>query len=184
MLKNIEFMDDETRPKGPELNVTQEQRVPGRHLAMIHQHYRGNMHQLREYLAYVESGEKSAADLLKVAEAMPMLENYRRFGNLCGQHCRAIEMHHTIEDQAIFPRLAKENGFAKVVGRLVAEHKIVHALLVRLIEVINVLVRDTSKQNFDNVVEVYDALERVLLSHFGYEEKEIGDALGYYNIQV
>ena len=31
-------------------------------------------------------------------------------------------------------------------------------------------------------VEVFVALERVLLSHLGYEEDQIGDALGYYGL--
>ncbi len=59
-----------------------------------------------------------------------------------------------------------------------------HALLEKLIERIVALFDDTSKESFDAVVEVYDTLERVLLSHFGYEEDQIGDALGYYNIGV
>jgi hypothetical protein len=29
---------------------------------------------------------------------------------------------------------------------------------------------------------IYEALERVLLSHLGYEEDQIGDALGYYGV--
>lgn len=185
MIEDIAFLDDKTRPQAEKLDVTPAQRAPGRHLAMIHSHYKGNMTQLRGYLDQVRAGDGSLDELRDMAENLPILENYRRFGNLCGQHCRAIEMHHMIEDQSIFPRLLdKPNGLKAVAERLIAEHKIVHALLVKLVERINALFEDTSKESFDAVIEVHDALERVLLSHFGYEEEQIGDALGYYNIQV
>ncbi len=58
----------------------------------------------------------------------------------------------------------------------------VHELLVRLIGALNTLVREPNAENFADAVEVNDALERVLLSHLGYEEESIGDALGYFNI--
>lgn len=185
MIENIEFMDDNTRPKAEKLDITDAQRTSGRHLAMIHNHYKGNMQQLRGYLEQVRAGEGSLNELKEMAESLPILENYRRFGNLCGQHCRAIEMHHMIEDQAIFPSLLdKPNGLKAVAERLIAEHKVVHALLLMLVERINDLFTDTSKDSFDAVIEAHEALDAVLLSHFGYEEEQIGDALGYYNIQV
>lgn len=185
MIDGIKFMDDATRPIAEKLDVQPHQKVAGRHLRMIHNHYKGNMEQLRSYLDQVRAGEGSVSELKNMADNLPILENYRRFGNLCGQHCRAVEMHHMIEDQAIFPKLLdKPNGLKAVAERLIAEHKIVHALLEKLIERIMALFDDTSKDSFDAVVEVYDALERVLLSHFGYEEENIGDALGYFNIQV
>jgi len=38
-----------------------------------------------------------------------ILNNYRRFGNLCGQHCQIVNTHHSIEDQAIFPEISKQS---------------------------------------------------------------------------
>ncbi|MBK8768388.1 MAG: hypothetical protein IPM01_28970 [Burkholderiaceae bacterium] len=58
----------------------------------------------------------------------------------------------------------------------------VHELLVRLVAAINDLIGTPSEQKFADCRQLYDALERVLLSHFGYEEDSIGDALGYYGI--
>ena len=185
MIEGIEFLDDETRPLAEKLDVQPHQKAAGRHLRMIHSHYRGNMDQLRAYLDQVREGEGSVSELKDMAENLTIYENYRRFGNLCGQQCRALEMHHMIEDQAIFPKLLdKPNGLKAVTERLMAEHKIVHALLEKLIERIVALFDDTSKESFDAVVEVHDALEKFLRSHFGYEEDNIGDALGYFNIQI
>ena len=41
---------------------------------------------------------------------------------------------------------------------------------------------EPSAEHFAEAVEVYEALERVLASHLGYEEEQIGDALGYYGL--
>jgi hypothetical protein len=186
MLDDIEIPDDSTRPTGPRFeNLTTRQRLPGRHLAMIHDHFRGNMNVLREMIGKAEAGSITPEQLQDAADALPIMDNYRQFGALCGQHCQIIEMHHSIEDQAIFPRLsAKSAAFKSVVDRLIAEHEIVHALLVRLVGELQELVTNPSAERFTSAREVYEALEKLLLSHFGYEETEIGDALGVYEIGV
>ena len=66
--------------------------------------------------------------------------------------------------------------------RLQAEHVVVHELLVRQIDTLNALAREPSSSRFEDARVVYEALGRVLLSHLGYEEEEIGDALGYFGI--
>ena len=186
MLLDIQFLDDATRPRAPKLeNLTLEQRAPGRHLKMIHDHLRQNMDVLRRMVDEVAAGEKSVAEVEAEAEALTMVSNYRQFGNLCGQHCHIVNTHHSIEDAHIFPALSeKGEAWKKVTDRLVAEHEVVHALLVKLVDALNALARESSSENFHAAREVNDALERVLLSHLGYEEDEIGDALGYFRIGV
>src|SRR5690606_35600881 len=131
----------------------------------------------------IMAGRKTAEDVEREAEALTMVHNFQRFGNLCGQHCQIVHGHHSLEDAALFPALSeKGEAWKKVTDRLIAEHEIVHVLLVRLIDALNVLVNDPSETNFTNAVELNDALERVLLSHLGYEEESIGDALGYFRI--
>lgn len=184
MLLDIRFLDDSTRPIAPKLaGLTAAQKAPGRHLAAVHDHFRGEMATLRSLIERATAGEVSAAELQQRADAMPMVANYQRFGNLCGQHCQIINMHHSIEDQSIFPALREQgDAFRRVADRLEEEHGIVHELLVRLVAAINELIGTPSPENFAACQQLYDALERVLLSHFGYEEDSIGDALGYYAI--
>ncbi len=186
MIDDIELPDDSTRPTGPKFDdLTIEQRAPGRHLQMIHNHFRENMQVLRDMIEQAQAGTIGAEELNARAGAMPMLENYRRFGALCGQHCQIIHTHHSIEDQAIFPHLSdKAEAFRRVVERLMAEHEIVHELLVRLIDALNALLQDPGPDNFETTREIYETLEKLLISHFGYEEEEIGDALGYYGIGI
>lgn len=58
----------------------------------------------------------------------------------------------------------------------------VHQLLLRQIETLNALAAAPNAQSFAAAREVFEALERVLVSHLGYEEEQIGDALGYFDI--
>lgn len=186
MLLDIQFLDDSTRPRAPRLeNLTPEQRAPGRHLKMIHDHLRQNTATLRRMVDAVAAGEKTLEEIEAETEALTMVSNYRQFGSLCGQHCHIVHTHHSIEDAHIFPALSeKGEAWKKVVDRLIAEHEIVHALLVKLVDALNALARDPSGENFVAARELNDALERVLLSHLGYEEDEIGDALGYFEVMV
>lgn len=186
-LAGLTLPDDSTRPIAPELtNVTAQQRQPGVHLRMIHDHHRQNMATIRKMLDDIQAGRANATTLEDVTEPLQdMRQNYRQFGALCGQHCQIIHGHHSIEDAHIFPALsAKAKAFSKVVDRLKSEHEIVHELLVRLIAALNALFEDTNERTFDITKTLYDALDGLLASHFNYEEESIGDALGVYEIGV
>lgn len=186
MLLDIGFLDDSTRPKAPKLeNLTSEQKMPGRHLRMIHNHLRQNAAALREMVNKAAEGEMTPEQVKAETEALAMVSNYRQFGNLCGQHCQIVHTHHSIEDAHIFPALSeKGEAWRKVTERLIEEHKVVHALLLKLVDALNALAKEPTKANFESAREINEALERVLLSHLGYEEDEIGDALGYFGIGV
>ena len=186
MLLNIAFLDDATRPEAPRLEgLTPEQKAPGRHLRMIHNHLRENTAYLSDLVDKIASGEVDVAEAAQKAEQLEIVSNYREFGNLCGQHCQFVHAHHSIEDAHVFPELsAKGEAWKKVTDRLVAEHEVVHELLVRLIAALNALASAPTAANFTAAREINAALERALLSHLGYEEDSIGDALGYFRIGV
>jgi hemerythrin-like domain-containing protein len=184
MIDDIEFLDDATRPRAPKLEgLTEAQREPGQHLKYIHDHLRQNMQVLRRLIDKAAEGRVSATQVTAETGDLAMVANFRRFGNLCGQHCQFVHGHHSLEDAMVFPALAKQSeAFRKVADRLKAEHVVVHELLLRLIGALEELATTTTPENFEAARTVYDALERVLLSHLGYEEEEIGDALGYFNV--
>lgn len=186
LLKDIQFLDDATRPAIPDLpGITDAQRLPGQHLRMIHDHLRDNMVVLGRLIERAAAGEKTAADIEAETSNLVMVSNYRRFGTLCGQYCQFVHGHHSIEDQMIFPVLADQNpAFKAISDRLQAEHVVVHTLLERLVDALIALADNPEPSRFENAVEVFRALEKVLLSHLGYEEDAIGDALGYFDIGV
>lgn len=184
MLLDIKFLDDATRPPVPVLkNLTEAQRAPGHHLRMIHDHLRDNMKTLGKLIERANARTVTAADIAAETDNMAMVANYRRFGNLCGQHCGIVNTHHTIEDHHLFPVLAQQGpAFKAIADRLTAEHVVVHELLERLVAALNALAAEPDETRFNDAREIYHALERVLLSHLGWEEEAMGDALGYFEI--
>jgi hemerythrin-like domain-containing protein len=184
MLLDIAFLDDATRPTVPKLEgVTARQKQAGEHLREIHDHLRGNMRTIRTLMQRAAEGLATSAEVAEETASLAMIANFRRFGNLCGQHCQIVNAHHSIEDAHVFPALAAQSdGYARVTERLAAEHVVVHELLLRQIDALNAMVTTPSAQAFADAREVYEALERVLASHLGYEEEQIGDALGYFDI--
>ena len=184
MLLNIGFLDDATRPTVPRLEgLTPAQRYAGEHLKEVHDHLRENMQAIRTLIGRAREGLVSREDVARETAELTMVSNFRRFGNLCGQHCQVVNTHHSLEDAYIFPAIANiSEGYRAVADRLQAEHVIVHELLKRQIETLNAMVGAPSAEKFAEAVKVFEALERVLLSHLGYEEEQIGDALGYYGL--
>lgn len=184
MLLDIGFLDDATRPTVPRLEgVTPRQREAGEHLRQVHDHLRDNMRTIRTLMQRAEDGLASAEEIAEETRDLAMVANFRRFGNLCGQHCQIVNAHHSIEDAHVFPALAAQSdGYARVTERLAAEHVVVHELLLRQIDALNAMVTTPGAETFADAREVFGALERVLLSHLGYEEEQIGDALGFFEI--
>lgn len=184
MLLNIDFLDDATRPPLQQLEgLTEDQRAPGLHLRMIHDHLRDNMVTLGKMIERASAGTVTPAEIAAETGNLAMVANYRRFGNLCGQHCQIVNTHHTIEDHHLFPVLAMQGpGFKAIAERLTAEHVVVHELLERLVDALNALAAEPSPARFEDARTIYHTLERVLLSHLGWEEEAMGDALGYFGI--
>ena len=108
MIDDIAFLDDATRPHAPRLaGVTTAQREAGLHLRMIHDQLRDNMQVLRRLIDAAAAGEVTAAQLAEETADLAMVANFRRFGNLCGQHCQFVHGHHSLEDAMVFPALAQ-----------------------------------------------------------------------------
>ena len=94
-----------------------------------------------------------------------------------------LELHTSLEEQHLFPVLTQQGAaFKAIADRLAAEHVVVHELLERLVEALNTLATEPSETRFTDARDIYHALERVLLSHLGWEEEAMGDALGYFEI--
>ncbi|MEO6015248.1 MAG: hemerythrin domain-containing protein [Devosia sp.] len=184
MLLDISFLDDSTRPTVSKLDgLTPRQREAGEHLKQIHNHFRDNMQAIRQLIQRAGDGFATSQDVEDGVAKLEMVGNLRRFGNLCGQHCQIVNTHHSIEDAHVLPALASiSDGYRRVTDRLAAEHVVVHELLERQIDTLNALATAPSRAKFDDALAVYEALERVLVSHLGYEEDQIGDALGYFDI--
>jgi hypothetical protein len=186
LIDDITFLDDETRPRAPAIpDATEADRAHGRRLSLFHRFHLQQMAMIARAITALEQGSGDAAALARDIGNMAMLDNYRRVGTLCGQECQMLTLHHTIEDQEIFPRLRNQSaGLKAVIDRLSKEHEIVHTLLERLEQAAITILREPSPQALTDLRTVFDALHRVVASHFGYEEDELAEALGYYRIPL
>jgi hypothetical protein len=176
-------LDESSRPKAPKiLEATDMHRRQGRQLAAIHRHYLMEMAQIGAVLARIEAGEAPPENLRQIVLSLDMAENLRAFGNLCGHECMVLKFHHDIEGSEMFPRVEAAGGgiFREVVAKLLSEHQVVHELIIRLGRAANALMEDPKEANFVHAATTYRKLEEVVRSHFGYEEKELAEAIGYY----
>lgn len=184
MTRTITLLDDATRPKAPKIpNVTPEQRRHGRQLAMIHRLHLAQLEEVRLAMEMADQGAAGPEAVRDAVASLDMATNYHRFGTLCGRECWALTYHHTSEDQQVFPIVRQAgDGIARVVDRLIAEHQIVHQLLVKLAEGATAVLDAPSRENFVALRDTFETLERVVRSHFGYEETELEEAIGVTNV--
>jgi iron-sulfur cluster repair protein YtfE (RIC family) len=178
-------IDEARRPRAPRIEgATPAHRARGRRLALIHRMHLEDLDLVGRLLGQVERGEAEAARLAETVRALEMTRNYRAFGTLCGRECQTLSFHHTAEDRQIFPQLAAAGspGLRAVVAQLQAEHEVVHALIERLEAAADALVATPDATGFAEARAVFRALERVVRSHFGYEETELEEALGFYGV--
>ena len=176
-------LNEAGRPKAPPVpEATDIHRRRGRQLAAIHRHYLMEMAQIGAVLARIEAGDTPPEHLKRIVLSLDMAENFRAFGSLCGRECQVLKFHHDIEGADMFPRIEAAGGgkFRDIVAKLKAEHEVVHELIIRLGRAAEALAADPRDANFVQAATTFRKLEEVVRSHFGYEETELAEAIGYY----
>ncbi|MEY8880940.1 hemerythrin domain-containing protein [Donghicola sp. XS_ASV15] len=176
-------LDEAARPLAPKVPAaTDMHRRQGRQLAAIHRHYLMEMAQIGAVLARIEAGDTPPKDLKRIVLSSDMAENFRAFGSLCGRECQVLKFHHDIEGSDMFPRIKAAGGgvFQEIIAKLLSEHEVVHELIIRLDRAADALIAEPSEDNFARASDTYRKLEEVVRSHFGYEETELAEAIGFY----
>lgn len=176
-------IDEAARPEAPKVPAaTDMHRRQGRQLAAIHRHYLMEIAQIGAVLARIQAKDTPPENLKQIVLSLDMAENFRAFGSLCGRECQVLKFHHDIEGAEMFPRIEAAGGgmFREVVTKLLSEHEVVHELILRLARAADTLAKDPSDANFVQAAKVFRQLEKVVRSHFGYEETELAEAIGYY----
>ena len=176
-------LDEAARPKAPPVpEATDIHRRQGGQLAAIHRHYLREMGQIGAVLARIEARDAPPEQLKQLVLSLDMAENFRAFGSLCGRECQVLKFHHDIKSTDMFPRIEAAGGgrFREVVAKLKAEHEVVHELIIRLSRAADALAASPSEANFVAAGNTFRKLEEVVRSHFGYEETELAEAIGYY----
>jgi iron-sulfur cluster repair protein YtfE (RIC family) len=186
-MANITLLEDRTRPKAPKLDgATTQHELPRQHLKMIHRYHLMQLAQVRRALDEIEAGLPTQVELNQSISNLHMHKTMRMFGNMCGQECEMLKAHHNIESQMLFPVLIERgnDGIKRVVERLMSEHKIIHYYLQDL-EFQNIAnTQNSTPQSFNALKETFLALEKIIHSHFKYEETELEVAIGFYGVEI
>jgi iron-sulfur cluster repair protein YtfE (RIC family) len=180
-LNRITLLDNSNRPKAPKIeNLSAAQRRQGRRLSLYHNMHREQMRQVMEAIEQIDDTLRT-----KISE-LDMRNNFKTFGNMCGEECQMLTFHHQAEDQMMFPALHREggDGLRKVVARLQAEHLVVHELLDALEAGAEAALRNPAPETYATLRETFKHLDTCVRSHFGYEETELEDALAVIDVGI
>src|SRR3984885_13552970 len=181
-LSTERLWDELQRPRGPKTPADAENGAAGRALAQelvaVHDHLRGELSQLREMIAQVAAGSLDPGTARSEIARLTMRQNQWTVGAYCESYCRLVGMHHTIEDQALFPGLRSlDQRLAPVVDRLHAEHLLIAGVLERVDAALVALVTSPAT-GMSDLRSAVDLLTGTLLSHLSYEEGELVEPLG------
>jgi hemerythrin-like domain-containing protein len=181
--------DESTRPHRPSSAAdsvySDTGRQVGQHLVDVHDMLRRELSELREIVAQVRDGALDAGDARSALNEMAMRQNDWTLGAFCSRYCNAVARHHGLEDDAIFPHLARsDEQLQPVIGRLTEEHLVIHDAIE---EVDRALVQHIVNHDLQRLQTAIDLLTDALLSHLSYEEHELVEPLarlGFYANQV
>jgi alkanesulfonate monooxygenase SsuD/methylene tetrahydromethanopterin reductase-like flavin-dependent oxidoreductase (luciferase family) len=174
--------DESQRPRGPRPPAGAEYSVAGRALAQdlvaVHDHLRGELSQLREMIGQVAAGNLDPGKARSEIAKLTMRQNQWTVGAYCESYCRLVGMHHTLEDQSLFPGLRSlDQRLAPVVDRLHAEHLLIAGVLERVDTALVASVTSPAT-GMTELRSAVDLLTDTLLSHLSYEEGELVEPLG------
>ncbi|MEM7295085.1 MAG: hemerythrin domain-containing protein [Pseudomonadota bacterium] len=163
-------------------DATEAHRAKGRHLAAIHRGYLHDLGMIARVLEQIQQGLTAPDQLQEFILSSSISQNFHAFGTLCGEGCKILQLHHAMEEGHMFSELeAKGNAaLTAIVTRLREEHKVIHALLDRLEDAAGILIADPSETNFAATGAAFKHLDRVIRSHFRYEETELEEPIGVY----
>jgi hypothetical protein len=179
--------DESERPAGPapdpQRTYSPHALASGQHLVDIHDHLRAELGQVRGLVAQVLDGSTDAGAARSRISEMTMRQNSWTLGAYCAAYCRVVTTHHTIEDQAMFPRLrAADPRLAPVVDRLELEHRVIHDVLGRVDAALVAFVGPAA--DLTGLQRAVDELTDTLLSHLAYEERELVEPIARLGILV
>jgi alkanesulfonate monooxygenase SsuD/methylene tetrahydromethanopterin reductase-like flavin-dependent oxidoreductase (luciferase family) len=178
--------DEAARPSAPPAPATDYDHrdlASAQQLVDIHDHLRSELSSLRDLISQVLDGSTDPAAARSSINEMTMRQNNWTVGAYCAAYCRIVTTHHSIEDQALFPRLSRTDPrLAPVVDRLHAEHEVIHEVLEAVDRALVSFVGPG--HDGERLQRAVDQLTDTLLSHLSYEERELLEPIARFGILV
>ena len=171
-------------PRHPDAVTTAAGKQGQQALVGIHAHLRHEMAQVVRAVEAAVTDARRAADVRALMNDLTMGVNYRALGSFCGRYCSVVDLHHRIEDAALFVDLGEADPELRpVLDRLSEEHVVVHDSLVELdAALVEMLSREDGA--LPRVQAAVARLSAGLLDHLDYEERELLPALGRLGVRV
>ncbi len=155
----------------------------GATLVLIHDMFRRQLDAICEVRDQVKAGAVDVAALRAQIHDLTLRQAFEEFGSFCAQYCYAVNAHHSIEDQHMFPELRRSaTELAPVLDRLSEEHVTIHQVLVELDRAAVRLATDG--EDFGQVDRLVDVLASALRSHLSYEEQQLVRPLSTHAIVI
>ena len=171
--------DEADRPTGPARDparaYTAQEQADGGQLIEVHNALRAELDQIFDLIDQVAAGTMNAATARSHLNEMTMRQNNWTLGTYCESYCRVVTMHHTLEDQSLFPQLRQRDPrLAPVIERLQAEHRVIHDVLDGVDRALVAFVStDDRDAALSGLRAAADLLSDSLRSHLSYEEREL-----------
>ncbi len=184
-LSGHDLWDETERPSGPPLDPTRRytahDQASGQHLVDVHDHLRAELSQIRDLVGQVLDGSGPAAAARSAINEMTIRQNNWTVGAYCAAYCRMLTTHHSLEDQAMFPRIRRgDSRLAPVIDRLELEHQVIHGVLEQLDAALVGFVGPGQAER--PLQQALDTLTDTLLSHLSYEERELVEPIARLGI--
>jgi hemerythrin-like domain-containing protein len=171
--------DEADRPAGPARDpartYTAQEQAGGRHLIEVHDALRAELDQIFDLIDQVAAGTMNAATARSHINEMTMRQNNWTLGSYCESYCRLVTVHHTIEDQSLFPYLRhRDPRLGPVIERLQAEHRVIHDVLDGVDRALVTFISAADRgAALAGLRAAADLLSDTLRSHLSYEEREL-----------
>lgn len=132
---------------------------------------------MAEHMEYFHTNFRNTWNILYgacEANKRPNNMSIRQFIQLGQQFCHHLTVHHTIEEQHIFPILAKKMPAFKKELELLTQHKQIHAGLDKLEKYLEDCSDGERELRMAELKEILDGFGKVLWQHLDDEVKQLG----------
>lgn len=152
-----------------------------RELLWVHAHLRQDLQTVRRLADAARDGLSPETILAEIRDLQTNSPLWRlKFG--CIRYCRFINLHHQLEDTALFPTIRSQDpSLGTALDRLQADHRAVHAITDRIAAIADRVPGDASGVSRFELVAALGELEEHLLGHLTFEEESLGPLLSSWD---
>ncbi|MFD6529535.1 LLM class flavin-dependent oxidoreductase [Streptomyces sp. NPDC060184] len=168
-------------PAGPEGRYAAGGPEAARNLVAAHDRLRADLDRLRQAVHEVRDEAKDTGEVRSAVQRLTVRQNVGNIGAFCASYCRVTTLHHTREDQDLFPHLRRADPrLGPVLDRLAEEHHAVQGVIDRLDR--ELVAHAGGRTDGKELEAVVDLLTDALLSHLAYEEAELIEPLARFGV--